>query len=80
MLNTFGFIKAVSDTELDMINVAYHDKSLIFIGATIREKLIFHHQAVNAADYCLLMIGVSDGSKLWHLPVSVFAPYMGRIQ
>ena len=41
------FIKAVFDTVFDVINAAYHDKPLIFIGATIREKLIFHHQAVN---------------------------------
>ena len=29
----FEFIKAVSDTVLDMINAAYHDKPLIFIRA-----------------------------------------------
>ena len=34
MLNTFEFIKAVSDTVLDMINAAYRDKPLIFIRAT----------------------------------------------
>ena len=41
------FIKAVSNTILDMINAAYHDKPLMFIGATFREKLVSHHQAVN---------------------------------
>ena len=29
----FMFIKAVSDTVLDMINAIYHDKPLIFIRA-----------------------------------------------
>ena len=45
LLNTFEFIKAVSDTVLDMINAAYYAKHLIFIGATFREKLVSHHQA-----------------------------------
>ena len=40
---TFDFIKAVSDTVLDMINAAYYDKTLVFIGATFWEKLVFHH-------------------------------------
>ena len=39
----FEFIKAVSDTVLDMINSADHDKPLIFIGATVQEKLISIH-------------------------------------
>ena len=30
----------------NMINAAYHDKPLMFIGATFREKLISHHRAV----------------------------------
>ena len=29
------------------MNAVYHDKNLIFIGAMFREKLVFHHQAVN---------------------------------
>ena len=33
LLKTFKFIKAVSDTVLDMINAVYHDKPLIFIRA-----------------------------------------------
>ena len=32
---------------LDMINAAYHEKLLMFIGTTLWEKLVFHHQAVN---------------------------------
>ena len=55
LLNTFELIKTVSDTVLDMINAAYHDKPLIFIGATFRKKLDSHHQAVNEADSCLLL-------------------------
>ena len=51
----FKFIKAVSDTVLDMINAVYHDKPLMFIGAVFREKLVSHHQAMNEADSCLLM-------------------------
>ena len=39
LVNTFQFIKAVSDAVLDMINAAYQDKPLMFIGATFREKL-----------------------------------------
>ena len=33
LLKKFKFIKAVSDTVLDMINAAYYDKPLIFITA-----------------------------------------------
>ena len=33
-----------------MINDVYYNKPLIFIGATLREKLVSHHQAVNEAD------------------------------
>ena len=36
--NIFEFIKAVSDTVLDIINAVYHDKTLIFIEA-IRSSL-----------------------------------------
>ena len=47
----FAYIKAISDTTLDMINAVYHDKPLNFIGATFREKLVVsHHRAVNKAD------------------------------
>ena len=46
-LKTFELIKAVSDTVFDMINDVYHDKPLMFIRATFREKLVSHHQAVN---------------------------------
>ena len=47
LLNTFEFIKAVSDTVLDKINAAYYDKPLIFTLATFKEKLFSHHRAVN---------------------------------
>ena len=47
LLHTFEFIKAASDTVLDMINAAYYDKPLIFIGATFQKNLVSHHQAVN---------------------------------
>ena len=46
LLSAFEFIKAISDTVLHMMN-AYYNKSLIFIGAMFREKLVSHHQAVN---------------------------------
>ena len=49
------FIKAVCDTVFDMINAVYHDKPLIFIGATFRKTLVSHQRAVNEADSCLLM-------------------------
>ena len=35
------------DKVFDMVNAAYHDKPLIVIGATFREKLVSHHRAVN---------------------------------
>ena len=48
-----------------MINAAYYDKTLIFIKATFREKLVSYHQAINEADsYCLLKWRAS--SKPWH--------------
>ena len=36
----FEFIKAVSDTVLDMTNAVYHDNDLNIIGPTFREKLL----------------------------------------
>ena len=47
----FMFIKAISDTVFDIINAVYHDKPLMFIGATFREKL-FSPSSVN--EYKLL--------------------------
>ena len=47
LLSAFEFIKAISDTGFDMINAVYHDKHLIFIRATFREKLFSQHQAMN---------------------------------
>ena len=64
LLNTFDIIKAVSDGILDMVNAVYHDKTLISISATFREKLVSHLQAVNEADSCLLIRCV--GPKPWH--------------
>ena len=40
----FEFIKAVSETVLDMITAAYYVKLLIFILATFWEKLVCHRQ------------------------------------
>ena len=40
LLNTFKFIKVVSDTVFEMINAVYRDKPLIFIGPMFREKLV----------------------------------------
>ena len=47
LLYIFELIKAVSDTVLDMMNAVYHDKPLIFIGATFQKKLVYHHRTVN---------------------------------
>ena len=44
---TFKFIRAVSNTVLDMINAVYHNNPLIPIKAMFREKLVSHHRAVN---------------------------------
>ena len=55
LLNTFKFIKAVSDTVFYMRYAAYYVKPLISIGATFREKLVSHHQALNGVDSCLLI-------------------------
>ena len=41
------FIKAISDTVLDMLNAFYHDKPLIAMEATFRENLVSHLWAVN---------------------------------
>ena len=38
--HTFEFIKAVSDTVLDIIKAAYYAKPLIFIRTMFREKLV----------------------------------------
>ena len=62
----FMFIKTVSATVFDMIKTVYYDKSLIFVGATFREKLVSHHRAANEADYCfrekaaLLLLTTND--------------------
>ena len=47
LLNTFEFIKAVSDTVFDMINAVYHDKPLIFIKVVSNTVL----DMINAAYY-----------------------------
>ena len=47
--STFEFIKVLSDT-VDMINAAYHDKPLIFTGATFREK---HRLTKPKSDLCM---------------------------
>ena len=46
-LNTFKLIKAVPDTVFDLIKAVYHDTPFIFIGATFRERLTSHRQALN---------------------------------
>ncbi len=48
-VNTFGLIKAVSDTIFDMIVTTYHDKPLILSGATFRERSVSHHRAMKNA-------------------------------
>ena len=55
VLKTSKFIKSVSAAVFDMTNAVYHDKPLILIGATFREKLGSYHRAVNEADFCILM-------------------------
>ena len=35
-----------SDTIFDMIVTTYHDKPLIFSGATFRERSVSHHRAM----------------------------------
>ena len=65
LFKLFTFIKAVSDSLFGMINAVYHDKTLIFIGATFREKLVSHHQAVNEADSCLHKRYVSWKTVAW---------------
>ena len=46
LLTMFMFIKAVCGTVFEMINAVFHNKALIFIGATFWEKLVSHHQTV----------------------------------
>ena len=40
---------------IDAIIDVYRGKPLIFIGATFREKLVSHQQAVNEAESCPMM-------------------------
>ena len=42
---------AVSDTVLDMVHAIYHDKPLILMLATFKEKLVSHHRAVNTFEF-----------------------------
>ena len=44
LLNMIEIIKAVSATALATKNGVQHDKALIFIRATFREKLASHHK------------------------------------
>ena len=47
-MNTFEFIKAVSDTVLDKINTAHHFilyQACNVYRATFRKKFVSHHQA-----------------------------------
>ena len=46
-MKRFEFIKAVSETVLDMINAAYYDKPFVYIRATFQEKLVSLREAVN---------------------------------
>ena len=51
LLKTFEFIKAVSDTVIDMINGAYRDQPLmIFVEIAFQDKLVSHHQTVSEAE------------------------------
>ena len=52
---TNGSLLLVSILAITFKNFAQinHYKPLIFIGATLREKLISHHWTVNEADSCL---------------------------
>ena len=63
------FIKAVSDTVFEMINAVYHDKPLIFIRATFREKLLSYHQAVNEVDLYEVCRLEGRGTNLFNSPV-----------
>ena len=52
----FKFIKVISGTVLDTINAVYHNKPLIFIRATFRKSVFYHHRSINEADSCLLIM------------------------
>ncbi len=53
--NAFGLTKAVSDTIFDMIVTTYHDKPLIFSGATFPERFVTHHWPMRDVVCSLLM-------------------------
>ena len=48
LLNTFEFIKAISDTVLDTVNVVYHAKELIFTGVMLNAW--FYHGFLSGLD------------------------------
>ena len=76
----FEFIKAISETVLDMINAVSHDKPLTLTRAVFWEKLVSHRQALNEADSCLLMRR-RVGSKPWHYQKKHrFLPYIEHDQ
>ena len=59
---TFEFIKAVSDTVLDMINAVYHDNPLIFTKA-VSDTILDTINAVHC-DKPLIFIGATFREKL----------------
>ncbi len=69
MVNTFGLIKAVSDTIFDMIVTTYHDKPLIFSGATFRERSLSHHGAMR--NVVSSISKQRSDSCTWYLPFSM---------
>ena len=47
LMKTFEFIKAVSDTVIDLKNAGHHEKPLMFNRITFQEKLVSHNRAAH---------------------------------
>ena len=52
--------KAALDILSDMINAAYYDNTLIFIGDTLREKPVFHHQAMFKHGFTIMQFNTTE--------------------
>ena len=54
-------------TVFETVNAVYHDKPLIFIGATFHEEnLVSHHRAVDGADSYLTRADIVTFGKFTH--------------
>ena len=77
MFESLNGYQGCSETVLDMISAAYHEKPLIFIETTFREEFFSHHGAVNEVDCYLFMRSIR--SKLC-MALTKELHFSGRLQ